>query len=95
MSGTDDGNSAPVSAEEVEALRKQPLKMLGLLGFGYALRYRLGWLTLHAALARLGVLAGGVRAAVVEMPFGQAAIDVDKMADLELVERLLNNPSTR
>ena len=23
MSGTDDGNSAPVSAEEVEALRKQ------------------------------------------------------------------------
>lgn len=80
---------------QVEALRKQPLKMLGLLGFGYALRYRFGWLTLGAALARLGVLAGGVRAAVVEMPFGRAAIDVDKMADLELVERLLNKPSTR
>ena len=74
---------------QVEALRKQPLKMLGLLGFGYALRYRFGWLALGSALARLGVLAGGMRAAVVEMPFGQAAIDVDKMADLELVERLL------
>ncbi len=74
---------------QVEALRKQPLKMLGLLGFGYALRYRFGWLKLDAALARLGVLAGGVRAAVVEMPFGRAAIDVDKMADLELVEKLL------
>ncbi len=80
---------------QVEALRKQPLKMLGLLGFSYALRYRFGRLTLGAALARLGVLAGGVRAAVVEMPFGRAAIDVDKMADLELVERLLNNPHTR
>ncbi|MES2683489.1 MAG: nucleotidyltransferase family protein [Pseudomonadota bacterium] len=74
---------------QVEALRKQPLKMLGLLGFGYALRYRFGWLKLGSALARLGVLAGGVRAAVVEMPFGRAAIDVDKMADLELVQRLL------
>lgn len=73
----------------VEALRKQPLKMLGLLGFGYALRYRLGWLKSAAALARLGVLAGGLRAAIVEMPFGRAAIDVDKMADLELAERLL------
>lgn len=73
----------------VEALRKQPLKMLGLLGFGYALRYRLGWLRLGAALARLGELAGGVRTAVVEMPFGRAAIDVDKMADLQLAEQLL------
>ncbi len=74
---------------QVEALRKQPLKMLGLLGFGYALRYRLGWLKLGTALARLGTLAGGVRASVVEMPFGRAAIDVDKMTDLELVQRLL------
>lgn len=74
---------------QVEALRKQPLKMLGLLGFGYALRYRLGWLRLDVALARLGVLAGGVKPAMVEMPFGRAAIDVDKMADLALVERLL------
>lgn len=74
---------------QVEALRKQPLKMLGLLGFGYALRYRLGWLNLGSALARLGTLAGGARVAVVEMPFGRAAIDVDKMADLALVQRLL------
>lgn len=74
----------------VEALRKQPVKMLGLLGFGFALRYRLGWLPLGAALTRLGVLAGGLSAQVVEMPFGRAAIDVDKMADLELAQRLLS-----
>ena len=77
---------------QVEALRKQPLKMLGLLGFGYALRYRLGWLKIGVALARLGVLSEGVRAAAVEMPFGRAAIDVDKMADLELVEDMLSTP---
>lgn len=76
---------------QVEALRKQPVKMLRLLGLSYALRYQLGWLKLGTALARLGVLAGGVRTAVVEMPFGRAAIDVDKMADLELVERLLSS----
>lgn len=80
---------------QVEALRKQPVKMLRLLGISYALRYQLGWLKLGAALARLGTLAGGVRAAVVEMPFGRAAIDVDKMADLELVEQLLSNDARR
>lgn len=75
--------------QQVEALRKQPLRMLQLLGPTYALRYRLGTLSIAAALKRLGVLAGGAEAAVVEMPFGRAAIDVDKPADLELVERLL------
>ena len=75
--------------QEVEALRKQPIRMLRLLGFGYALRYGLGWLSLRSALERLGALAGGVKAGVVEMPFGRAAIDVDKPDDLELVERLL------
>lgn len=74
---------------QVEALRKQPVQMLRLLGISYAFRYQLGWLRLTTALARLGTLAGGVHTAVVEMPFGRAAIDVDKMADLELVQRLL------
>jgi len=75
--------------QKIEVLRKQPFKMLQLLGPTYALRYRLGTLSLQAALKRLGALAGGVEAAVVELPFGRAAIDVDKPADLELVERLL------
>ncbi|WP_293374056.1 nucleotidyltransferase family protein [Nevskia sp.] len=73
----------------VEALRKRPVAMLRLLGWGYALRYRLGWLRLSSALARLGALADGAKAAAVEMPFARAAVDVDKPADKELVERLL------
>lgn len=75
--------------QHVEALRKQPVAMLRLLGISYALRYLLGWLKLSSALARLGALAGGATAAVVEMPFARAAVDVDKPADKELVEQLL------
>ena len=75
--------------QHVEALRKRPVAMLRLLGISYALRYALGWLKLSSALARLGQLAGGAKAAVVEMPFARAAVDVDKPADKELVERLL------
>lgn len=75
--------------QHVEALRKRPVAMLRLLGLSYAVRYALGWLSLSSALARLGRLAGGARAAVVELPFARAAVDVDKPADKELVERLL------
>lgn len=75
--------------QRIEALRKQPLKMLGLLGYRYALAYRFGWLTIGAALGRLGVISGGTSPAIVELPFGRAAIDVDKPADLALVERLV------
>lgn len=75
--------------QQVERLRKQPLKMLGLLGWTYALRYALGRLRLSCAITRLGQLAGGARAAVVDMPFARAAVDVDKPDDKAMVERLL------
>ncbi|MDB5968137.1 MAG: MobA-like transferase protein [Hydrocarboniphaga sp.] len=67
-----------------EAERKQPLKMVARLGWGVALRYVFGRLTLDAALARLGQLADA-RLAIVELPFGLAAVDVDKPSDLDLV----------
>ncbi|MDB5985896.1 MAG: hypothetical protein JWR16_949 [Nevskia sp.] len=73
---------------EIEAERKHPLRMMRRLGLLFALRYVAGRLPLAAAIARLGVLANA-RAAVVKMPFGRAAVDVDKPADLELVRRLL------
>jgi GTP:adenosylcobinamide-phosphate guanylyltransferase len=73
---------------EVEAERKRPWRMLRRLGLGFALRYAIGKLPLNSAIARLGELSG-TRAAVVKMPFGRAAVDVDKPADLDLVQRLL------
>jgi GTP:adenosylcobinamide-phosphate guanylyltransferase len=74
--------------QQIEAERKRPLRMLGRLGWFTALRYALGRLPLQAALARLGSLTAA-RVAVVEMPFGEAAIDVDKPSDLDWVRRHL------
>lgn len=71
-----------------EAERKQPLKMVSRLGWGTALRYLLGWLGRQQALSRLGRMAGA-RLAIVDMPFGLAAVDVDKPSDLDLVRGLL------
>ena len=84
--------SARVAAlwREVEDKRKRPLELIGRLGPWTAVRYALGALPLSAALDRLGKLAR-VRAAAVELPFGQAAIDVDKPADLDLVRRILGS----
>ncbi len=73
---------------EFERYRKQPLRLLAIAGLGTAFRYLAGLLSLDAALARLSALAGATVKAV-EMPFAEAAIDVDRPADLELAERIL------
>ena len=74
---------------EMERDRKAPLRMMQRLGWTFALRYRLGWLTSAAAMARLGALADGARLSIVALHDGRAAIDVDKPADLDLVRRLV------
>lgn len=72
----------------IEAERKRPWRMAGILGPGMLLRYATGRLTLKEAAARVGRLAG-VRAAIVETPYGLASVDVDKPADLDLVRLLV------
>lgn len=74
--------------QELEADRKRPLAMLARLGPAYAIRYRLGKLTLESALERVGALSGA-RLDFVELRDGRAAVDVDKPSDLELVRGLL------
>lgn len=74
--------------QQVERDRKRPWRIAARLGPGLLLRYLLGRLTLRDAIARLGQRAG-IRAAVTESPFGLAAIDVDKPADLALVRTLI------
>lgn len=73
---------------QVEQNRKHPWKLIRMLGLMMILRYVLGRLTLKAALERLGQLAG-CQAAIVDMPMAEAAIDVDKPADMDLVEKIL------
>jgi GTP:adenosylcobinamide-phosphate guanylyltransferase len=74
--------------QRIEAYRKQPLRLLRELGPLTALRYGLGWLS-RAQLIRQFSQRTGIVPALVDMPFGQSAIDVDKPADLETVRRIL------
>ncbi|WP_272877399.1 nucleotidyltransferase family protein [Roseomonas haemaphysalidis] len=73
----------------VEENRKVPLAMISLLGPLALLRFALGRLRLDAALGLLGRRAGGARLAAVELPFAEAAVDVDKPDDLALAEAVL------
>jgi CTP:molybdopterin cytidylyltransferase MocA len=73
----------------VEAERKRPLAMARLLGPLALARFALGRLTLRAALDALERRCGGARLSAVEMPFADAAVDVDKPADLALAEAAL------
>ncbi|WP_374470501.1 NTP transferase domain-containing protein [Phenylobacterium sp.] len=74
--------------KRLEAERKRPWRMAAILGPGILLSFLLRRLTLTAAVARLGRIAR-VRAAAVASPFGLAAVDVDKPADLALVRGVL------
>lgn len=72
---------------QVEADRKRPWRIVRRLGVSRLLRYLTGRLTLADAVAHLGRLAG-IQAAVVESPYGLAAVDVDKADDLVAVRAL-------
>lgn len=74
---------------EFEQLRKQPFKMLQRLGARAIFAYSTGRLTTARVAKEVERMTGGLKASVVEMPFGRSAIDVDKPADLELVRRLV------
>lgn len=73
---------------QVEADRKRPWKIAARLGVGILVRYLLGLMTLDQMVTRLCARAGA-RGAAVRSPYGLAAVDVDKPADLDLVRRLL------
>jgi len=76
----------------LEAERKRPWRLIRMLGVGSLLRYLCRRLTLADALAALSHKLG-LEARAIEMPFAEAAIDVDKLADLELVEAIFNAQS--
>jgi CTP:molybdopterin cytidylyltransferase MocA len=76
---------------KVESQRKNPLRVIRLLGWVAVLRYLSGALSLQAALERLSRRLK-LRIRAVELPFAEAAVDVDSMADRLIVqERLESN----
>jgi len=71
-----------------EQHRKKPWRLLGAVGPGAALRFALGRLDLDGACRQLS-LACGCRVQALPLPFPEAAIDVDRAADVELATRIL------
>ena len=69
----------------VESQRKKPLRVVGVLGLMVVLRYLFGVLTLDEALARLSRRLK-MEVAAVNMPFANAAVDVDTPGDWKLVD---------
>ncbi len=72
----------------VEQQRKRPWRIAAVFGPLLLLGYLLRLFTLDQAMARISARLG-VSVAAVKMPMAEAAIDVDKAADLELVEAIL------
>jgi hypothetical protein len=72
----------------VETQRKNPLRMIRVLGWVAVSRYLMGRLSLDKALKRLSRRLG-FKAGAVIMPFAEAAVDVDSIEDWNLVERIV------
>ncbi|VAW80566.1 hypothetical protein MNBD_GAMMA15-2376 [hydrothermal vent metagenome] len=72
----------------VEKQRKNPLYIIRQLGLGSVLRYGLGMLRMETAAGRLSQKLG-VNIKPVLLPFPEAAIDVDTVADQHFVETIL------
>lgn len=68
--------------------RKRPWRIVRAFGVGALLRYALGLVNLEQAMA-LASRRLGLEARPVLMPFANAAVDVDKPEDKELVETIL------
>ena len=74
--------------QRLEQRRKHPLAMAWLVGPAALLGIGLRLLSLQGAV-RLLERRLGLRLSVVELPFAEAAVDIDKPADLALTETIL------
>jgi len=73
---------------KVESQRKQPWRVMGILGWWPVFKYLLGRLSLQEALARISNRLD-MKIGVVILPFPDAAVDVDSENDWRLVQQIL------
>ncbi|HIN33964.1 MAG TPA: MobA-like NTP transferase domain containing protein [Nitrospirales bacterium] len=71
----------------VERHRKNPLRLIGILGWRTVVQYLFGKLSLAGALARLSHQIG-LTIHAIELPFPEAALDVDTVSDWVLVQNI-------
>ena len=74
--------------QKCEGQRKNPWKITRVLGWTDVLRYLLKRMTLAEGLDRLSARMN-LKAGAVIMPFPEAAVDVDTVDDLLLVENIV------
>lgn len=79
------------AGERVFALRKSPIKLLGLLGSRFVLKFLTGRLAIADLERKAGDLLA-VRVVAVESDFPEIGVDVDKPDDWVLAKRLLEQP---
>jgi len=91
---TPEGRRAASFWRKIEQQRKKPMVVIGLLGWSAVIRYRLGLLSLEEALAKLSKRLG-LRIRAVILPYANAAIDVDSIADLMLVKGSLEKAAAQ
>lgn len=84
---TPQSRSVPSFWRQVEQQRKNPLRVISILGWLTVFRYLTGRLTLADAMGRLSQRLG-CRAGVVVIPYPEAAIDVDSAEDLRFVQQI-------
>jgi hypothetical protein len=72
----------------LEGVRKRPWRLVSHFGIGTLVRFLTGKLTVAAALAEASKIIGA-RMDAVFLPFAEAALDVDKPADLVTVKALI------
>jgi hypothetical protein len=72
--------------QRLEQQRKSPVAMVRIIGLTALFRYLFKSLTMQAAVRLLGRRVGA-KLAIVELPFADAAVDVDKPSDLLLVDK--------
>ena len=82
------GRRAPAFWQHIEQQRKKPHRLAAALGLGTLLAYLCGRLTLSGGLERLSGKVGA-RLGAVLLDDPRAAVDVDSVADYELVQSLL------
>lgn len=83
---TPQARRAPEYWRRLEANRKRPWRAAGLIGWSFLLRYLLRTMTLEAATRHIGGRMG-ITVGTVELPFAEASVDVDSVADWEVVRR--------
>lgn len=88
MLGTPKAKAFVTFWQTMEHYRKQPWRLVAAIGISVLLRFLFGRLTIDQAFAHLSKHLGAEARAVI-MPFAEAAIDVDKPADLDLAETIL------